>query len=170
MAFHVCSLWIFRVVWYMCFRIPIHSTAISILNLCLTLLVYGQAHRGSFVFSFLITLFCSGPSAFFHHRAEKLILYTCISITKTCLCNIDPIKPRFYIVKLGFTWFTLFFSFLPKNIDCGYSLEPPRRGGSNKYHNLCFEQKYEKISEFFRLKIFSFRRWYFLLIWIGIFS
>ena len=25
-----------------------------------------------------------------------------------------------------------------QNIDCGYSLEPPRRGGSNKYHNLCF--------------------------------
>ena len=24
------------------------------------------------------------------------------------------------------------------NIDCGYSLEPPRRGGSNEYHHLCF--------------------------------
>ena len=24
------------------------------------------------------------------------------------------------------------------NIDCGYSLEPPHRGGSNVYHNLCF--------------------------------
>ena len=30
------------------------------------------------------------------------------------------------------------------NIDCVYSLEPPRRGGSNGYTNLCFEQKYEK--------------------------
>ena len=28
-----------------------------------------------------------------------------------------------------------------QNIDCDYSLEPPRRGGSNEYHNLCFEQK-----------------------------
>ena len=28
-----------------------------------------------------------------------------------------------------------------QNIDCGYSLEPPRRGGSNEYHNLCFKQK-----------------------------
>ena len=41
-----------------------------------------------------------------------------------------------------------------QNIDCGYSLEPPRWGGSNEYpqsmfteavltstHNLCFEQK-----------------------------
>ena len=25
-----------------------------------------------------------------------------------------------------------------QNIDCGYSLEPPRRGGSNEYDNLCF--------------------------------
>ena len=25
-----------------------------------------------------------------------------------------------------------------QNIDCWYSLEPPRRGGSNEYHNLCF--------------------------------
>ena len=42
----------------------------------------------------------------------------------------------------------IFFLFLLKNIDCGYSLEPPRRGGSNEYHNLCFEQKYEKYQSF----------------------
>ena len=42
----------------------------------------------------------------------------------------------------------LFFLFLLKNIDYGYSLEPPRRGGSNKYRNLCFEQKYEKYQNF----------------------
>ena len=35
-----------------------------------------------------------------------------------------------------------------KNIDCGYSLEPPWRGGPNEYHNLCFEQKYEKYQSF----------------------
>ena len=27
----------------------------------------------------------------------------CIVITKTCLYNVDPLKPHFYIVKLGFT-------------------------------------------------------------------
>ena len=27
----------------------------------------------------------------------------CCLITKTCLYNIDPLKPHFYIVKLGFT-------------------------------------------------------------------
>ena len=43
-----------------------------------------------------------------------------------------------------------------KNIDYGYLLEPPRWGGSNKYHNLCFEQKYEKYQIFFYLKMFIF--------------
>ena len=28
-----------------------------------------------------------------------------------------------------------------QNIDCGYSFEPPQRGGSNEYQNLCFERK-----------------------------
>ena len=42
-----------------------------------------------------------------------------------------------------------------QNIDCGYSLEPPRRGGFNDYHNLCFEQKYKKYQNFY-LKIFIF--------------
>ena len=30
------------------------------------------------------------------------------------------------------------FHISSQNIDCGYSLEPPRRGGSNEYHNICF--------------------------------
>ena len=71
------------------------------------------------------------------------------------ISSFDPLKPQFYIGKLGFTGYTLFFLFLLKNIDCGYPLEPPRRGGSNEYHNLCFEQKYEKYQNFY-LKIFIF--------------
>ena len=30
------------------------------------------------------------------------------------------------------------FHISAQNINRGYSLEPPRRGGSNEYHNLCF--------------------------------
>ena len=52
-----------------------------------------------------------------------------------------PLKPHFYIVKLGFTGFTLFFLFLLNNIYCGYSLEPPRRGGSNEYPQSIFWAK-----------------------------
>ena len=48
-------------------------------------------------------------------------------ITETCLYNFDPFKPHFYIVKLGFTGCALLFLFLLQNIECGYSLEPPRR-------------------------------------------
>ena len=55
------------------------------------------------------------------------------NIRKTCPCNEYPLKPHFYIVKLGFAGVNLFFLFLLQNIECGYSLEPPRRGGSNVY-------------------------------------
>ena len=64
-------------------------------------------------------------------------------IRKTYLYNFDPLKPHFYIVKLGFTGVYIIFLITAQNMDCGYSLEPPRRGGSNEYNNPCFEQKYE---------------------------
>ena len=60
------------------------------------------------------------------------------NITKTRLYNIDPLKPHFYIVKLGFTGVYIIFLISAKNIDCGYSLEPPRRGGSNEYPQFMF--------------------------------
>ena len=34
------------------------------------------------------------------------------------------------IVKLGYTGVYIIFLFMIQNIDCGYSLEPPGRGGS----------------------------------------
>ena len=72
-------------------------------------------------------------------------------ITKTCLCNVDPLKLHFYIVNWGLQGYTLLFLFLHKNIDCGYSLEPPRRGGSNEYPKLTLyvlPAEIRKISEF----------------------
>ena len=71
-----------------------------------------------------------------------------VIITKTRLYNFDPHKPHFYIVKLGFTGVYIMFLISVQNIDCGYSLEPPRWGGSNEHHNLYFEQKYEKYQDF----------------------
>ena len=73
---------------------------------------------------------------------ETICMNFQILIMKTCLYNIDPLKPHFYIVKLGFTGVYIIFLISAQNTDCGYSLEPPRRGGSNEYHNLCFEQTY----------------------------
>ena len=75
-------------------------------------------------------------------------------ITKTYLYNFDPLKPHFYIVKLGFTGVYIIFLFLLKNIDCGYSLEPPRRGGSNEYSQSMFLSRNMKNIRIFYLKIF----------------
>ena len=49
-----------------------------------------------------------------------------------------PVKPNFYIEKLGFAGVYLFILFLLQNIDCGYSLEPPCQGGSNVYPQSMF--------------------------------
>ena len=76
-------------------------------------------------------------------------------ITKTRLYNFDPLKPHIYIVKLGFTGVYISFLISAQNIDCGYSLEPPHRGGSNKYPQSMFWAETWKISEFFIWK-FSF--------------
>ena len=65
---------------------------------------------------------------------------------------------------------TLFFLlFLIQNIHCGYTLEPPRRGGSNEYpqcmfwikavltctHNVCFGSKIKKVGNTTANPIFS---------------
>ena len=77
-------------------------------------------------------------------------------ITKTRLYNFDPLKPHFYIVKLGFTGVYIIFLNTAQNINCGYSLEPPRRGGSNEYPQSMFWAEIRKNIKMFDLKIFIF--------------
>ena len=48
-------------------------------------------------------------------------LFSYLFITKTCLYNFDPLKPHFYVVKLGFTGVNIIFLISVQNIDCGYS-------------------------------------------------
>ena len=69
-------------------------------------------------------------------------------ITKTYLYNFNPLKPHFYIVKLGFTGVYIICLFLLKNIDCGYMLEPLSQGGSNEYPQSMFWAETWKISQF----------------------
>ena len=59
------------------------------------------------------------------------------------------------MVKLGFTGVYIIFLISAQNIDCGYSLEPPRRGGSNEYPQSMFGAEIWKISEFFFIWKFS---------------
>ena len=68
----------------------------------------------------------------------------------------DPLKPHFYVVKLGFTGVSIIFIISAQKIDCGYSLEPPRRGGSNEYPQSMFWAEIWKISEFLFEKIAIF--------------
>ena len=60
--------------------------------------------------------------------------------------------------KFGFTVVhIIFLILLKKYIDCKYSLEPPRRGGSNEYSQSMFWAGIWKILEFFFLsEIFLF--------------
>ena len=69
------------------------------------------------------------------HKPGHVIL-TCI--TKICLYNYDPLKPHFYIVKLGFTGVDIIFLISAQKHRLWYSLEPPRRGGSNEYPQSMF--------------------------------
>ena len=48
--------------------------------------------------------------------------------------NISPPKTENFQIKKN----SEIFHISAQNIDCGYSLEPPRQGGSNEYHNICF--------------------------------
>ena len=76
-------------------------------------------------------------------------------ITKTCLYNFDPLKPHFYIVKLGFTGVYIIYliSAQKHRLWVLVRTASPRRLTST--YNLCFEQKYEKYQNFY-LKIFIF--------------
>ena len=77
----------------------------------------------------------------------------CCGITKTYLYNFDPLKPHFYIVKLGFTGVYIIFLISAQKhrlwVQVRTALANPLgEAVLMKTHNLCFEQKYKKISEF----------------------
>ena len=68
--------------------------------------------------------------------AEDTLTKIYINITKTRLFKCTEISsPNLKIFRLKTL---IFFHISAQNIDCGYSLEPPRRGGSNEYHILWF--------------------------------
>ena len=92
-------------------------------------------------------------------------------ITKTRLYSVDPLKPHFYTLKLGFTEVYINFLISAQNIECGYSLEPPRRGGSNEYPQSMFWAEIWNYQNFSSGSFFHFlvekKNQY---IWLGMFS
>ena len=64
-----------------------------------------------------------------------------VIITKTCIFKYTE---NFTIKNLSDINSDIFFHFSAQNIDYGYSLEPPRRGGSNEYPQSLFLSKNKK--------------------------
>ena len=68
----------------------------------------------------------------------KTLYLTCQKTFHAIFITTD--KVLFFIRKM-----LISFLFLQENICCGYSLEAPRRGASNEYHDICFRGKIRKI-------------------------
>ena len=64
-------------------------------------------------------------------------------IMKTCPCNKREIFLALKMENFQLNFFNTFLIFA-QNIDCGYTLEPPRRGGSNEYPQSMFWNKNKK--------------------------
>ena len=107
---------------------------------------------GSSIFQPILVYLCCSVSYFSIH---KKVLILCIGfntqmqytepdiITKTCPCN----KQRFLSLEIGkfyLIFFFIFFLIFAQNIDCGYTLKLPRRGGSNEYSQSMFWSKNKK--------------------------
>ena len=80
----------------------------------------------------------------FHGEIRKLLCgYS--PLRKYAYSNMLKILPpkneNFKIKK-----FRYIFHISDQNIDCGYSLEPPRRGGSNEYQQSMFLSRNKKIN------------------------
>ena len=81
-------------------------------------------------------------SWYISHAKKFRYFFTCeniifIHITKTRLFKyIENLTSKTW--KFSDNKTVIFFHISAQNIDCGYSLEPPRRGGSNEYPQSMF--------------------------------
>ena len=70
---------------------------------------------------------------------NNLVFLATGPITQTCPCTCNILQYFTAVKMIIFRWFFfIFFLFLLKNIDCGYTLEPPHWGGSNEYPQSMF--------------------------------
>ena len=85
----------------------------------------------------------------------------------SCILKTSPKKTEYFQIKR-----LIFFRISSQNIDCGYSLEPPRWGGSNEYPQSMFLSRNKK-NNVYPLK----RQFYYIKVgfkggqnYIGVFS
>ena len=69
-------------------------------------------------------------------------------IMKTCLYNVDPLKPRFNTVKLGFAGVYIIFLISAEKHTLWVLVRTARRGGCNEYPQSMFWAEIWKLSEF----------------------
>ena len=76
------------------------------------------------------------------------------AIMRTCPCNVHPITPHFYIIKLGLTRVYIFLIFALKHRLCVLVRTPSMRWcGSNVYPQSMFRAKTMKNIIFFHRKL-----------------
>ena len=67
--------------------------------------------------------------------------YNLSTLRKHAYSNIWKISPKTENFQIKISYI---FHISAQNIDCGYSLEPPRRGGSNEYPQYMFLSRNKK--------------------------
>ena len=70
--------------------------------------------------------------------SEQMGSFSHSLITKTCPCNFNAVKFENFQLK------NVIFNIFAQNIDCGYTLEPPRQAVLTSTNNLCFGAKNQK--------------------------
>ena len=78
---------------------------------------------------------------------------------------LTPLKPHFYIVKLGFTGVYIIFLISAQNIDSGYMLELPWCGSTNEYPQSMFLSRNSK-----NIRIFIWKFSFFLVVKFSVYS
>ena len=75
----------------------------------------------------------NGPVNTIKAMSSRPVYLTLRKHTYSNILKILPPKNENFQIKI-----LIFFHISAQNIDCGYSLEPPRRGGSNEYPQSMF--------------------------------
>ena len=111
-----------------------------------------------------VTVYCLSWLFVLHFGAISRPLSVIVAlITKTYLYNFDPLKPHFYILKLGFTGVYIIF-LIPAQKHILWVLVRNRLNEAvlTSTHNVCFEQKYGNIKGVFFCIAFFFFIFFFL--------
>ena len=99
-------------------------------------------HGYVFVFNVFLDMLCFLCWIYLYVLFISYFKYVNKSLRKQAYSNklkILPPKNENFHIK-----FLILFHISAQNIDCGYSLEPPRRGGSNEYPQSMFLSRNKK--------------------------